>query len=147
MGDQEDRSVASLNGGPWTSKYQTPFTNLVFADPNLVGERIALEWLTIESTMFVAQTILVDVFLDGVYKYTLNFTFPVSLEGFILDTDVLDVGRLGGLKSSYIRTKRLRGTCERFSFLFYSEHPNQNFILNDVQVSYRRNASRLRRKP
>jgi hypothetical protein len=146
MGDQENRSCASIGGAAWPSKYQIPHTNLGFADPNLVGERIALEWLTIETTIFTEQQILVDVFLDGVFKYTLLFDFPKTLEGFILDTDHLDVNALGG-SATFTRTKRLRGTCERFSFVFYSNHASANFIINDVQVSFRGNEKRLRQRP
>ena len=146
IGDQESRSAASKNGGAWPSKYQIPHTNLSFADSSLVGERIALEWLTIETTIFTEQTIMVDVFLDGTYKYTLSFVFSSTLSGFILDSNQLDEHQLGG-GSTYTRTKRLRGTCERFSFMFYSNHPSANFVINDVLVSIRGNSAKLRKKP
>lgn len=147
-GDQVVRSAVSANagaGGVWPSKYQVPHTDFSFADEELRDIRKKLEWLTVESTMFFEQTIFCDVYLDGTFKYTLEFKFPIDI-GFVLDVSLLDVDLLGGA-AVYKRTKRLRGTCDRASFLFYTNDAIANIILGDVTVWFKGGSHRLRRVP
>jgi hypothetical protein len=129
--DYEDR----LEGGTaYEGSFQTAHTDFRFADPSLAHKQKHFDFLAVEFSPEGNWNVSCDVYMDGVFKETLNFEQQINqkyLDSFTLDTDRL------AQANTFTVTRPLRGAARRISFKFYNSGSNQSFQIASITVGLR----------
>jgi hypothetical protein len=129
--DYEDR----LEGATaYTGEFQTPYLDFRFADSSLAHKQKHFDYLGIEFAEAGDWNVTCDVYIDGVFKETINFEQQLAgnqLDAFLLDTDRLAQPTTQG------QTKRLHGTGRRISLHFKNSGSRESFQIASYTIGFR----------
>ena len=92
-------------------------------------------WLIVEGISAGDWPITVEVYIDGLYRYSLQFSMLGKDTGFVLDRDLLDVAAVGTLRPLFGQ-RRLRGRGRRIAFRAYVNTQGQFFKISRIQVGF-----------
>lgn len=137
--DKEDRLVHQT---AYTGEFKTAHTDFRWADSSLASKNKLFDNLAVE---FVPQgnwNLSVDVYIDGTFSETINFSMDVRDDG--LDSFTLGSDDLGREETQTIQ-KPLHGSGRRISFHCKQSGSNQNFALASLTVGFRVSAEQATR--
>lgn len=137
--DQEDRLT---HDAAYSGEFKTGHMDFKWLDSKL-GERNKLfDFLSVEFVPQGTWDLLVDVYIDGNFSETINYSMDVRDDG--LDAFTLDTDPLGREESQTIR-KPLHGSGRRISFHARQAGANQNFQIASITVGFRTSAEQATR--
>ncbi len=137
--DQEDRLVG---GSAFTGEFKIAHTDFRFLDERLGHKNKLFDYLAIEFMPMGTWDLEVDVYIDGTFSETINYSMDVRDDGlgsFTLDTDPL------GREETQTIQKPLHGSGRRLSFHCRQSGSNQNFALASFNVGFRVSAEQATR--
>lgn len=129
--DQEDRLTGST---AYTGEFKTSHTDFRFAGEDLASRNKLFDFLAVEFIPQGTWNLEVDVYIDGSFSETINFSMDVRDDGlgsFTLDTDLL------GREETQTIQKPLHGSGRRISFHCKQSGSNQNFAIASLSVGFR----------
>jgi hypothetical protein len=129
--DQEDRLVGS---SAFTGEFKTGHMDFRWLDDRLGQKNKLFDFLEVEFIPQGTWNLEVDVYIDGNFMETINFSMDVRDDG--LDSFTLDTDALGREESQTIR-KPLHGSGRRISFHCKQSGSNQNFAIASLTVGFR----------
>lgn len=137
--DREDRLVG---GSAYTGEFKIGHTDFRFLDEKFAHKNKIFDYLAIEFVPQGTWNLEVDVYIDGSFSETINYSMDVRDDGlgsFTLDTDLL------GREEAQTIQKPLHGSGRRISFHCKQSGSNQNFALASIDVGFRVSAEQATR--
>lgn len=136
-----DKPTYNVNSLPYTGEFQTAYTDMSFASPELAGKNKLFEFLEVNYVATDNGTFYCDVYVDGEVRQTLSFT---QFRGAELDAFVLDVDRLAA-ESVGARNRKPLKSCAgvRISFRFYNSTSNSAFKIERLIIGFRLSDEKL----
>jgi len=129
--DREDRLVG---GSGYTAEFMLGHSDFRFLDERIAQKNKLFDFLDVEFKPQGSWDLEVDVYIDGTFSETINYSMDVRDDG--LDDFTLDTDPLGREETQTIR-KPLHGSGRRLSFLCRQSGSNQNFALASFTVGFR----------
>lgn len=135
LADYRDRSV---NGSAYTAEFKTPYLDGRQLDPKLASNMPAknkiFDFLGVTFTPDGNHYLNIDVWIDGKFSETINFTQTV-------DTNYLGQFKLGssilGVEEEQTVWMPLHGSGKRISFRGYNSNAAENFKASLLTVGFR----------
>lgn len=137
--DREDRLVG---GSGYTGEFKIGHTDFRFLDERLAHKNKLFDFLAIEFIPQGTWNLAVDVYIDGTFSETINFSMDVRDDG--LDSFTLDTDALGREEAQTIQMP-LHGSGRRISFHCRQTGSNQNFAIASLTVGFRPSAEQATR--
>ncbi len=129
--DREDRLVG---GSAYTGEFKIGHTDFRFLDERFAHRNKLFDYLAVEFIPQGTWNLAVDVYIDGTFSETINFSMDVRDDG--LDAFELDVDALGQEETQTIQMP-LHGSGRRISFHCRLAGANQNFSIASLTVGFR----------
>jgi hypothetical protein len=129
--DQEDRLTGST---AYTGEFKTSHTDFRFMGEDLAARNKLFDFLAVEFIPQGTWDLEVDVYIDGSFSETINFSMDVRDDG--LGTFTLGTDPLGREETQTIQ-KPLHGSGRRLSFHCKQSGSNQNFAIASLSVGFR----------
>jgi len=130
--EKDSRNVDGTT--PYTGRFQTPYTDFGFADPQLSHRDKILDFLEIVAEPAGNYDATMEVYVDGEYSQTIQFNMGSA--GAALDSFTLGTDRLDGAGVVSIR-KKAASKGQRFSFNVYNSGLNQDFKFAEIVAYFR----------
>lgn len=137
--DREDRLVGSSG---YTGEFKTGHMDFRFLDERFAHKNKLFDYLAVEFIPQGTWNLAVDVYIDGNFSETINYSMDVRDDG--LDTFTLDSDDLGREETQTIQ-KPLHGSGRRISFHCRQTGTNQNFAIASLTVGFRPSAEQATR--
>lgn len=137
--DQEDRLVGSDS---FTGEFKTSHYDFRDLGANVAHKNKLFDFLAVEFKPTGAWDIAIDVYIDGSFSETINYSMDVRDDG--LGTFTLGSDDLGREETQTIQ-KPLHGSGRRISFHVRGTGSNQNFALASFTVGFRMSAEQATR--
>lgn len=134
-----DRPARTVDGVGFVGLFQTPHTDFSFVDPRYATIEKHYDFLELYVIPKGDHNLSVAVIQDGDTAETINFNMGSS--GFILGTDTLGTGKLGG-SVDHVR-KRMHGSSYRLSLQASNAGSDQNFAVTKMVIWLRPSSDRL----
>ncbi len=137
--DREDRLVG---GSAFTGEFKIGHTDFRFLDEKFAHKNKLFDYLAIEFVPQGTWDLEIDIYIDGTYSETINYSMDVRDDGlgsFTLDTDLL------GREECQTIQKPLHGSGRRISFHCRQSGSNQNFAIASFDVGFRVSAEQATR--
>lgn len=128
--DQSSRAVGTT---AYTGEFQTPYIDFSYMDGSLSDKVKLFDFLQITFTTTGNWSFYVDVYIDGNFAETLEYS---QLYGSTLGTFVLDVNRLNDIAPRSTR-KPLHCAGKSISFRIYNSGLNEHFNVERMVVGFR----------
>lgn len=137
--DREDR----LTGGSgYTGEFKTGHMDFKWMGEDVGSKNKLYDFLEVEFIPQGTWSLAVDVYIDGTFSETINYTMDVRDDG--LDSFTLDADPLGREEAQTIRMP-LHGSGRRISFHARGTGANQNFAIASMNVGFRISAEQSTR--
>lgn len=137
--DREDRNIG---GAAYTGEFKTSHMDFRWFDERLAERNKLFDFLTLEFIPQGSWNVSVDVYIDGNFSETINFTQDVRTTG--LGTFQLGSTPLGREESQMLRMP-LHGSGRRISFHVKGAGLSQNFAIASLTVGFRASAEQATR--
>jgi len=131
-----DETTFNVNSTSYNARFQIPFTDFSFFDPNLANVDKILDAVEVHAQPSGDHDITLQIFIDGDLRDTLTFNMGATgaaLGSFVLGTDRLDGSGL------ITKKKRAAGFGQRFSYSIFNSGLNEGYNIDKI-VSYVRPA-------
>jgi hypothetical protein len=130
-----DQNTYNVDGAPFLGEFQTAYTDFGQVDSSLAGKNKIFDFLEVNYLPTGNNSFSIDVYVDGDFRQTLNFTQTL---GFELDSFILDVDTLAGDPNGNRNRKPLLScTGNRISFRVYNNNSNEAFQIERLIVGFR----------
>lgn len=129
--DQEDRLVG---GSAYVGEFKTSHLDFRHMDEKLAHLNKLYDYLAIEFIPQGTWDLAVDIYIDGSFVETINYSMDVRDDG--LDSFTLGTDPLGREETQTIQ-KPLHGSGRRISFHCKQSGSNQNFAIAALTVGFR----------
>jgi hypothetical protein len=137
--DQEDRLVGASS---YTGEFKTGHYDFRDLDSTLAHKNKIFDHLAVEFVPQGTWNLDIDVYIDGKFSETIQFSMDVRDDG--LDTFTLDTDPLGREEAQTIQ-KPLHGSGRRISFHCKQAGSNQNFEITSLAIGFRVSAEQATR--
>lgn len=134
-----DQSGYTKDGGAYVGKFHTANATLIEGGKRRAN--LASVEITFQPTG--PYILYLDVYLDGVFKYTILFSMAGNIAGGLLDSFILGTSVLAGGGGVLNSTKRLMGDCRRISFMGYNSESGGNFSISNIRIYFTVGSARL----
>ena len=128
-----DQMNKVVHNSGYLSYYATPHIDFGFANPELSEQNKSFQFLELSFNPTGRWNVYAEIFVDGVYKETVNFMVSY---GPVLDDFQLDTARLTGKVPRSIR-KPIHGTGRRISIKIWHNEPYQSFEITGLKVYFK----------
>lgn len=136
-----DQLTFNVDGSSYLGEFQTVYTDFGQVDASLAGKNKIFDFLEVNYVPTGNNDFSVDVFIDGEFRQTLNFTqfLGNELDEFILDVDTLAGDPIGN------RNRKPLYSCtgNKISFRFYNNASNESFQIERIVVGLRASAEQV----
>ena len=137
--DREDRLVG---GSAFTGEFKIGHTDFRWLGDGLATKNKLFDNLSVEFKPQGAWDLSVDVYIDGYFSETINFSMAVADDG--MDDFTLDLDPLGREETQTV-VKPLHGSGRRISFHCRQSGSNQNFEIASLTIGFRISAEQATR--
>lgn len=137
--DHEDRLVGATS---YTGEFKTSHLDFRWLGENVAYKNKLFDHLAVEFVPQGTWNLEVDVYIDGTFSETINFSMDVRDDG--LDSFTLDTDPLGREEAQTIQ-QPLHGSGRRISFHCKQSGSNQNFAIASLTVGFRMSAEQATR--
>jgi hypothetical protein len=151
-----DRENRLIGASAYTGEFKTGHMDFKFMGEDMASKNKLYDFLEVEFVPQGAWNISVDVFIDGKFSETINYSMDVRDDG--LDSFTLGSGGSSGIttpsggdgdplgrEEAQTLRKPLHGSGRRISFLVRGSGANQNFAIASLNVGFRISAEQATR--
>lgn len=131
LADRADRAIA---GSSYTGEFKTPYIDFRHMDSSLAQQNKLFDHLAVTFTPDGNHKLSVDVWIDGRFSETLNFS--QTIDSNYLGSFVLGKSKLG-VEEEQTLVLPLHGLGRRISFRGYNSNAYENFKVSLLSVGFR----------